>query len=252
MRIVPSVCFPLVVAALLPSCAAPRWTAPAGATPAPVVVAAPSPAPESRKTSSEMIARYDLDGDGRISRAEYRRTDAAFRNLDRDKDGVITKSDFDVPVAMPPDLAAPFLIVRRFAGPEADAIRIGDLDEAFENVDTDRDGAIDRAEFTGGANTPGPDRFLPLLTVADANTDGRLALDELKAYAVRRDRDGDGSISRRERMRPGAEPRVGWFDPAHRERAPDFTLPRDEGEGSVALSSFRKKKPVALIFGSYT
>ena len=34
--------------------------------------------------------------------------------------------------------------------------------------------------------------------------------------------------------------------------APDFTLSDISGTKSVTLSDFRRKKPVALIFGSYT
>ena len=34
--------------------------------------------------------------------------------------------------------------------------------------------------------------------------------------------------------------------------APDFTLYGIEGKDSVTLSEFRGKKPVALVFGSYT
>lgn len=34
--------------------------------------------------------------------------------------------------------------------------------------------------------------------------------------------------------------------------APDFTLSDISGTNSVTLSDFRGKKPVALIFGSYT
>ncbi len=34
--------------------------------------------------------------------------------------------------------------------------------------------------------------------------------------------------------------------------APDFTLPDPTGKSTVTLSSFRGKKPVVLIFGSYT
>jgi peroxiredoxin len=34
--------------------------------------------------------------------------------------------------------------------------------------------------------------------------------------------------------------------------APDFELKRLEGEGTVKLSGFKDKKPVVLIFGSYT
>ena len=34
--------------------------------------------------------------------------------------------------------------------------------------------------------------------------------------------------------------------------APDFTLYDTEGKESVTLSDFRGKKPVALVFGSFT
>lgn len=34
--------------------------------------------------------------------------------------------------------------------------------------------------------------------------------------------------------------------------APEFDLPRERGEGTVRLSDFRGKKPVVLVFGSYT
>jgi cytochrome oxidase Cu insertion factor (SCO1/SenC/PrrC family) len=34
--------------------------------------------------------------------------------------------------------------------------------------------------------------------------------------------------------------------------APDFELKQLEGEGTVKLSGFKDKKPVVLIFGSYT
>jgi hypothetical protein len=34
--------------------------------------------------------------------------------------------------------------------------------------------------------------------------------------------------------------------------APDFTLPRVDGAGTVSLSSELRVRPVALIFGSYT
>ena len=34
--------------------------------------------------------------------------------------------------------------------------------------------------------------------------------------------------------------------------APDFELPTEDGKSMVKLSQFRGKKPVALVFGSYT
>jgi len=43
----------------------------------------------------------------------------------------------------------------------------------------------------------------------------------------------------------GKAPRAG-------DMAPDFTLYDIEGKDSVTLSDFRGKKPVALVFGSFT
>lgn len=37
---------------------------------------------------------YDKDRDGKVTRAEYPRTDTAFRNLDRDGNGVLEAADF--------------------------------------------------------------------------------------------------------------------------------------------------------------
>lgn len=40
--------------------------------------------------------------------------------------------------------------------------------------------------------------------------------------------------------------------PRSGDMAPDFTLYDVEGKDSVTLSEFRGKKPVALVFGSFT
>ena len=40
--------------------------------------------------------------------------------------------------------------------------------------------------------------------------------------------------------------------PQEGDLAPDFTLSDISGEKSVTLSDFRGKKPVALVFGSFT
>jgi len=49
-----------------------------------------------------------------------------------------------------------------------------------------------------------------------------------------------------------AQKRVDAKAPRAGDMAPDFTLYDIEGKNSVTLSSFRGKKPVALVFGSYT
>ena len=44
--------------------------------------------------------------------------------------------------------------------------------------------------------------------------------------------------------------RAGDLQPG--DAAPEFDLPREDGKGNVTLSQFRGKKPVVLVFGSYT
>ena len=54
-----------------------------------------------------------------------------------------------------------------------------------------------------------------------------------------------GPVSRRRHNRRADSIRAG-------DLAPDFTLYRLNGEETVTLSHYRGKKPVALVFGSYT
>ena len=111
--------------------------------------------------------RYDSDHDGRIQRAEYRRSAEAFHRLDADGDGVVSAPDFD---------------------PRWDG--------------------VPRIEATH-----------------DEKARGRW-------------------IGMRDFVHGEGGPEVG-------DAAPLFRLTTTSGE-EVDLSSFRGKKPVALVFGSYT
>ena len=85
----------------------------------------------------------------------------------------------------------------------------------------------------------------------DTDKDGVLQLAELASMFGKLDKNGDQMVSKAEvgmsrSVARSGPPRVG-------EVAPDFELPfvADEKK-TIRLSSFRGKKPVALIFGSYT
>ena len=43
-----------------------------------------------------------------------------------------------------------------------------------------------------------------------------------------------------------------WEGPDVGEMAPDFTLPTHDGTRALSLRQFRGKKPVVLVFGSFT
>ncbi len=201
-----------------------------------------------------LAARHDRNHDGRIERGEYDRDRSAFDRLDRDGDGVVTPRDFDRPVVPPPDLVVPYLLVRTFGAEDADSIDLRELAKGLDLLDRDGDGRISREEFDAHPSRRGPGRnpFPIFLAGCDSDRDGALSFAEAKAFFERGDRDGDGRLARMERLLPGPGPRVGAIPASERERAPDFTLPRLQGGGSVTLSSFAGKRPVALVFGSYT
>ncbi len=95
----------------------------------------------------------------------------------------------------------------------------------------------------------------------DRDGDGRLDSTELAAIPermVQRLLAGDSAAAKKPNGKPGEV-----YAPAAREEfdeenlqvgdsAPDFTLPRSDGDGDVTLADFKGKKPVVLVFGSIT
>jgi Ca2+-binding EF-hand superfamily protein len=203
-----------------------------------------------------LLARYDRDGDELILRAEYERGEDAFSRLDRDRDGALERADLDRPITLPPDDAAPYLLVSALGAEGADSLGPLELRIGFERRDLDQDGRLEREELERAAPardaTQNYDVFATLLAAIDRTSDGTLELPELTAYLEARDRDRDGRLHAGERAAPGEAPRLGWIDPAERERAPDFSLHPYQGGAAVRLSSFVGRKPVVLVFGSFT
>lgn len=98
--------------------------------------------------------RVDADGDGAISRAEYRSVQAArWPQIDRNGDGYLTEDDF----------------------PRAAARRARMQLAEIAYLDTDGDGRISQNEFVDGQP--------PLFRRADQNGDGALTRSEVQAAA---------------------------------------------------------------------
>ena len=116
---------------------------------------------------------------------------------------------------------------------------------------------------------PGAGRFIERIKAYDKNRDGKITKQEASGQLLQRfnriDANGDGVIDQAELKklaerfggrpsggRPsGGRPSSGGGAEAGK-AAPDFTLKSVDGKQTVKLSSFADKKPVALIFGSYT
>ena len=149
----------------------------------------------------------------------------------------------------------------------------------IDQFDSDKDGKLSRAELEKLAARAGAQPARPeaeakpdLFRLLDANNDGKLSKEELQnapRLLEKLDRNKDGVLDQEElkaapakKQRPAGRPGEVITPAAKAERqkdqlkvgdlAPDFTLPELKGSKEVTLSSFRGKKPVVLIFASYT
>jgi hypothetical protein len=218
---------------------------------------------------------YDADRDGKVSATEYPRGEKTFARLDRDGDQALTAVDFSGPTHMDEYVAA--LVLTRIAvslPKSADAAAPGstagespaddDLpdDETLVRtvaaIDADRDGrvredeliraltAAQSAPVAGVPDLPKGVRAFPSLAASmDADRSGDFTAAEATAWASRlRKKEAEGPKG----PPPGAMPE----GPKVGDDAPDFTLSSRDGKTRTTLSSFAGKRPVALIFGSYT
>jgi len=218
-----------------------------------------------------VLVKYDKDENGEISAAEYPRGEKAFANLDKNRDGIISQADFERPGAHGGhDMS---LTVGGMLASHADGNDDGKVTETefvtyVEKLDLDADGVLDSTEmksaFGSRARRMQPEMLVRMTSGLDTDSDGDLQVTEITALFAKLDADKDAVLSEREmparrpsRGRP-ANPRRNAQRPAEvvpqiGEVAPDFELPYVEDmEKTIKLSSFRGKKPVALIFGSYT
>jgi hypothetical protein len=173
-----------------------------------------------------LTARYDADKDGRITREEFLGPGELFDRLDRDRDGVLTTKDFDW---------------------------------------------TDRSPFLRQMRTTSQ-----WFRCIDANSNGRISHEEWQVFFARAAK-GKDHLTRedlREALNPPVPPAESraeepsrvvlirglltgelgsmWEGPSINEQAPDFALRTQDGTRRVRLSEFRGKKPVVLVFGSFT
>jgi len=235
-----------------------------------------------------LAAQYDKDKDGKITQEEYPRGEAKFANWDSNGDGTITKTDLENRrgrgrnrggrrqggnrggnQGRDPRAAGANLVLGRRVAKHADQDKdskvTGKEWAAFlAAVDCNEDGLASAEELKLSNR-----RFRMVKTAVDANKDGDVQVQELGAVFAKLDRNKNKELSAQE---------IGINRPANRganrdrggrggnqaavpqpgQVAPDFDLPLAEQpkdaqqKVTIKLSSFAGKKPVALIFGSYT
>jgi hypothetical protein len=169
--------------------------------------------------------RFDADGNGKVTPWELGPAAAYFDRLDRGDDGALTRDDL-----------------------EGQGAQLGNqLTEAlYRSLDEDRN---DRVSW---------DELAWFFQRADRNKRGFISRQDLAAlvaaaspgvFATADDRPSRWAVARRFFSGELGSFREG---PALGALAPDFDLPAVGGRKRVRLSDARMKRPVALIFGSFT
>jgi hypothetical protein len=169
-----------------------------------------------------LAGRFDANRDGQVTRAELAVEPDLYPRLDRDRSGVVTRDDLD--------WSEQSAWVRR----DEQALIV------FRTIDRDGDGRATEAELQA---------YFKRL----AGEKGYLNTEDLRG-ALGVERGGGKKANQELWLRCLIEGDLGSPFPGPRvdELAPDFTLATEDGKKTVTLSDYRGKKPVVLIFGSFT
>lgn len=215
--------------------------------------------------------KYDADGDGSVRESEYNRRGGAFARLDRTGDGILQPEDFATPDSVRRSIVTEVLATRVIFGyfqGSGDPRELS-LDELFtsaESLDSDENEVLDEFEFRSQANQRiekthkndmtrmlgERDPWTVLVDGIDLDEDGTLSFSEFETF-FEDVGDGDFILTLHSKTQNGNNPgRIPVTGPRVGQVAPDFELCPPEGENAVKLSDFAGRRPVALIFGSYT
>jgi hypothetical protein len=176
---------------------------------------------ESRLDWKWLSSKLDADGSGDLVRAEVPQADLLFDALDADLDGRITEADVSGRAERPGSGLAASL---------------------FRRLDTDSN---DRVSW---------DELSYFFQDADREKRGWIGIEDLERVFAKRPPESEAMPSRARFLEMFLRGELGSFREGPRlgETAPDFDLARREGRGRVRLSSHRGKRPVVLVFGSFT
>jgi hypothetical protein len=194
---------------------------------------------------SWLSVRFDDNKDGTVERSEFpaevARADQLFERLDRDSDGKLTSADFDYSESAVPA----FMNIA--------AMKNMMSNQLFSRLDQDSNGRVtfeELAEFFRYADKESLDFLTP--------EDLRFAIDDPPSKKRGTGPDDDaplvGPSTPAAALRMFLRGELGWLSsgPQLNEPAPDFALPSHDGSSTVKLSDSFGKRPVVLVFGSFT
>ena len=149
----------------------------------------------------------------------------------------------------------------------------------LSRLDGDRDGTVTLRDLRGRPGGPAAMMAGQLFSRWDLDSNGKISKDEINAFFEHADAEEQGFLTPDDLRRafspppvaaadgePGPQPTPAYWlrmlltgqlgsmtkGPSLGDPAPDFDLPTFDGKERLKLSNFRGKKPVVLIFGSFT
>ncbi len=188
-----------------------------------------------------LAERFDADGNGAITPKEFRGPKNLFLRLDRDGDGRLTRADFDW---------SPH-------SPLAQRERLADM--LFRRADRNQNGRVSAEEWqqmfeaaSGGKGSLTPEDLRRMLFPPPAPPSE--ALGAKRPQTPGKPSAADRGPSRLTLLRGLFNGEIGslYEGPAVGDPAPPFTLCTYDGKRTLSLADFKDKKPVVLIFGSFT
>lgn len=189
--------------------------------------------------------RLDANKDGKVVREEFpsdlAKSDQLFERLDRDGDRQLTAADFDYTESSVPA----FMNVAAMKGMMSNQL--------FNRLDKDSNGRVTMQELADFFRYADKEE-LEFLTPEDL----RFAMDEPPSKKPAKPVDDNpasaGPSTPAAALRMFLRGELGWLSsgPQLGDAAPDFTLPTHDGTANVKLSDSFGKRPVVLVFGSFT
>jgi hypothetical protein len=183
--------------------------------------------PAVRRYTWERLRRLDKNGDGRISPEEFGASPELFKSLDRDGDGFITADDLDWS-----ENAAYF----RQLGIAQQLLRRGDAN-GNKKLSKEEWAALFEQAAKGKKEIDADDlrKLLFQPQPPQSGGGGGMPPKSILLYGLLTGEIGSGA----EGPKPDS-------------LAPDFTLKTPDGKKTISLHDYRGKKPVVLVFGSFT
>jgi Ca2+-binding EF-hand superfamily protein len=186
---------------------------------------------QSRYGWKWLFEHFDNNNDEKITKDEFRGPVELFQRLDRNKDGNITQDDLD------------------WSSNSAFARASMPSSQWFRMFDTNSNGKISREEWEALFNRASKGKGF--LTAEDLREAFPTTPPPRPTGAAAQ---AAGMPSKQVLLKGLLSGELGSAHqgPAIGDNAPDFTLRTQDGKRQIHLADFRGKKPVVLVFGSFT